>query len=740
MTRRLRTDTPSIATTCEHDIPTFHQPYYKFSQAYVYFGEKNISDRPLFMEEDLSNCDCFHIVITDYEKIVTEEEAPDTAEVLEILVYRDEDGARIYEAIEVLDESCFSNFNLNKCINQLHAGTYTLYLSNLRYEPDGEPEFENRDNMTVFKFRILSRQEVLSEPAPHNFKVTRVGRSIALADDGIKLEFCSDRRDSDCNFSCYNEHLVLMDEQIIPPHITSISMTSRHLWQPGHYSCIFSNGLFPVAVVELDITPDNEILWKEGIDETSTAFRLTRIKECSPQTFLSIQSSISMVCDRHFTMDCLKWYDRHVVNKLCERYNCPSVYENTQLEDSVPMPTTYNACHAMDALYETLKEKKRLTLQPASLEKLSQWFATEYEKSSPWNYDKVCRVADEIVENFNKRRQEQLDDHWSDLHTFLTCLEPEDLTWDSNEGEQEEHLSAYDEAMSDLRAMVGLEKLKDEMEKIFTHVRFNQLRESFDLPSNSNCAHHMLFYGNPGTGKTTVAKHIGKIFHAMGLLTDGDVIVTDRSKLVGRYLGETETNMKELLEEAEGKVLFIDEAYSLFVNDSERSDFGHRVIESLLPKMAEENPNMLIIMAGYEDELNQMVKINPGLQGRFAHRLHFGDYSADELMRIALLVLEQDQYELEESARHYLYDTISEAIAHKSRLFSNARWVGQYVRNGILPAMAERVMKSAKADAQTCQLILRADIEKAWPDFAPKENKNVPIGFQVSGSQKSKKP
>ena len=350
-------------------------------------------------------------------------------------------------------------------------------------------------------------------------------------------------------------------------------------------------------------------------------------------------------------------------------------------------------------------------------------------------------MGNKIIENFNKRRQEQLDDHWSDLYTFLTSIEPEDLTWDSADyGEQEEHPTDYDEAMSDLREMVGLEKLKSDLEKVFTHVRFNQLRESYGLPGSSNGAHHMLFYGNPGTGKTTVAKHIGKIFHAMGLLTDGDVIVTDRSKLVGRYLGETETNMKELLEEAEGKVLFIDEAYSLFVNDSERSDFGHRVIESLLPKMAEENPNMLIIMAGYEDELNQMVKINPGLQGRFAHKMHFSDYTADELMRIAQLVLEQDQFELEETAREYLHDTIREAVAHKSRLFSNARWVGQYVHNGILPAMAERVMKSGKTDERTCQLILRSDIETAWAEYAPKESGNVQIGFQLSRGQKEKKP
>ena len=742
MTRRLRTNIPSTETACKHDIPTFNSPSYKFSHASVFFGEKDISEQPIYIEEDLANCEGIHIIIHDNEIIIPEEETTDTTEVMEILVYSDDDGQRIYENVEMLDDTGYSTLSLQKCIDHLHAGAYTIYLSNLRYEADGEPLFENRDNVTAFKFRILSRQEVLSEPAPHGFKFTRAGKSPSMADDSIKIEFCNHRQGTCLDFYCYNEHMVLMYEQKdLPSHITCMNMTSRHLWQRGHYTCIFDNGIIPVAAVEFDITPDGKILWKEGFNESSAAYRLTRIRECAPQTFLTMQTNICMAGDLQFTMACLEWYDRLVVNKLCERYECPKVYESAQLDDSVPLPATYNASHSMDVLYEILKEQKKLTLTPAAIEKLSKWFATEYVKTIPWDYEKACLVGIEIVKNFNKRRQEHLDDHWSDLYTFLTSIEPEDLTWDfSDNAEIEEQPTAYDEAMSDLRKMVGLEKLKSDLEKIFTHVRFNQLRESYGLPGSSNNAHHMLFYGNPGTGKTTVAKHIGKIFHAMGLLTDGDVIVTDRSNLVGRYLGETETNMKELLEEAEGKVLFIDEAYSLFVNDSERSDFGHRVIESLLPKMAEENPNMLIIMAGYEDELNNMVKINPGLRGRFAHKIHFDDYSADELTRIAQLVIKQDRYELDETAKDYLHDTITEAVAHKSRLFGNARWVGQYVHNGILPAMAERVMTSGNADERTCQLILKSDIEKAWEEYAPKESGNVQIGFLLPGVQKEKNP
>ena len=103
-------------------------------------------------------------------------------------------------------------------------------------------------------------------------------------------------------------------------------------------------------------------------------------------------------------------------------------------------------------------------------------------------------------------------------------------------------------------------------------------------------------------------------------------------------------------------------------------------------------------------------------------------------------MLKQERYELNETAKDYLHDTITEAVANKSRLFGNARWVGQYVHNGILPAMAERVMTSGKADERTCQLILKSDIEKAWAEYAPKESRNVQIGFQLPGVQKEKNP
>ena len=144
----------------------------------------------------------------------------------------------------------------------------------------------------------------------------------------------------------------------------------------------------------------------------------------------------------------------------------------------------------------------------------------------------------------------------------------------------------------------------------------------------------MIFTGNPGTGKTTVAKMVGKIYHALGQLSTGEVIVTGRSQLVGRFIGETEKNMQEILERARGNVLFIDEAYTLYDGASDHKDFGFRVLESLLAVLALEHADILVIFAGYEKEMKAMMDANLGLWGRFPHQFHFEDYSVDELLQI----------------------------------------------------------------------------------------------------------
>ena len=190
-------------------------------------------------------------------------------------------------------------------------------------------------------------------------------------------------------------------------------------------------------------------------------------------------------------------------------------------------------------------------------------------------------------------------------------------------------------AEEELQQMVGLKQLKEDIQEARMMSLFLKERRELNLDLCGDSRYHMLFLGNPGTGKTTVARLVGKMYHQMGLLSKGHTVETCRTNLVGEYLGHTEKNTKEAIEEARGGVLFIDEAYTLIEGGSDTKDYGKEVINALLTVLSEPNPDMIVILAGYEDKMKKLLKSNPGLKDRFPLRFHFEDYTADELSEIA---------------------------------------------------------------------------------------------------------
>lgn len=299
----------------------------------------------------------------------------------------------------------------------------------------------------------------------------------------------------------------------------------------------------------------------------------------------------------------------------------------------------------------------------------------------------------------------------------LTTVFPNDIDYSMFRSKQDR----FTQELQKLNNMVGLRSLKQELQKTFCRIRFNEYRKRLDLPIENDSCHHMIFTGNPGTGKTTVAQMIGRIYHAMGLLSKGELVMTERSQIVGRYIGETERNMSAILEQARGNVLFIDEAYTLCDTASDRKDFGYRAIECLLTVLSRKNPDMLVIMAGYDHEMEVMMEANQGLKGRFPHKFHFEDYSADELMQIARNWLAGKEYRLSDDADTYLHGFVSETIAAHDRHFSNARWMEQLLSHSILPIMAERILSNGFTnDRQFYQLITREDVEQACKSCQPK--------------------
>lgn len=266
--------------------------------------------------------------------------------------------------------------------------------------------------------------------------------------------------------------------------------------------------------------------------------------------------------------------------------------------------------------------------------------------------------------------------------------------------------------MQKLNRMVGLNMLKTCIEKHLNMVRMMKWRMDKGMETSMPPL-HMVFLGNPGTGKTTVADFIGEIYASMGLLSKGKVIKISRKDLVGQYIGHTEKKTLEYLKRAEGNVLFIDEAYSLCVNENEK-DFGHRVIEILLTVLDKDQIDMLVILAGYPGEMKRMLETNPGLPSRFPYTFYFNDYSVDELMQIAKNYVRSKNYFFTPKAFQELRNLVERQYEDKDEYWGNARYIVRLISSQILPAMSERVAAlpaQKRENERVLQQICLADIK-----------------------------
>lgn len=305
--------------------------------------------------------------------------------------------------------------------------------------------------------------------------------------------------------------------------------------------------------------------------------------------------------------------------------------------------------------------------------------------------------------------------------------------------EETEKRTGYCKAERELEAMVGLQRLKDDMKEARMMAMFNKKRAEMCLQTDGEQRNHMLFLGNPGTGKTTVAKLVGQMYHSMGLLSKGHTVETNRSKLVGEYIGMTEKKTLDAIEEARGGVLFIDEAYTLVSYESDTKDFGKEVLNALLTVLSEPEPDMIIILAGYEDKMAAMMKTNPGLKDRFPLTFHFDDYSAGELMEMACRTLEAGNYRLTDEAHRCLASLIEKATAQRDEYFGNGRWVHNLINQGIIKSMARKVMSDSAAvrniDTSLQCDIQEADIIEAERNFLSLKTSRIssprPIGFRA---------
>jgi SpoVK/Ycf46/Vps4 family AAA+-type ATPase len=235
----------------------------------------------------------------------------------------------------------------------------------------------------------------------------------------------------------------------------------------------------------------------------------------------------------------------------------------------------------------------------------------------------------------------------------------------------EEPEETIEELLERLNSLTGLAKVKEDLNSLINLLKVHKMREDRGLPQ-AHVSLHMVFSGNPGTGKTTVARLLGKVYAKLGILSKGHLVEVDRSGLVSGYVGQTAMKTKKIIESAMGGLLFIDEAYALTANTGS-NDFGMEAVNTLLKAMEDNREDFIVIVAGYTDLMEAFLDSNPGLRSRFNKQIHFDDYTADELTEIFCGICSKSFFELTDDAHECVRKFFEDRTAQKLPGFANGR-------------------------------------------------------------------
>ncbi|WP_404802428.1 stage V sporulation protein K [Bacillus shivajii] len=296
------------------------------------------------------------------------------------------------------------------------------------------------------------------------------------------------------------------------------------------------------------------------------------------------------------------------------------------------------------------------------------------------------------------------------INIVLKNTTKHDLTIDEASVLEEPKHSAYKHIEKELEQFVGLSSIKHFIKEIYAWIYLNQKRQEAGLKPGKQVL-HMVFKGNPGTGKTTVARLIAKLFKDMGVLEKGHLIEAERADLVGEYIGHTAQKTRDLIQKAIGGILFVDEAYSL-ARGGEK-DFGKEAIDTLVKAMEDQQHSFVLILAGYPKEMDRFLQLNPGLPSRFPMKVTFPNYTVDELVLIAKKMIHEREYTVSESAEQTLRQLLVDAKQKEYEHFSNGRFIRNLLEKSIR-AQALRLLEEDDYNRERLMTLSSRDLRKAY--------------------------